>query len=104
MSASGDSREAAQPPTSASPRVVAEGRVVSLADDVAVDAMILAAAARDLDRSECGGKAAGALPFPAVDDPVEETRAICVAATGGFDERRRLDHRDFDHLPAGVDA
>ena len=95
MSASGDSREAAQPLTSASPRVVAEGRVVALADDVAVDAVILAAATRDLDRSERGGEAAGALPFPAVDDPVEETRAICIAATGGIDERRRLDRGDL---------
>src|SRR5205814_265873 len=68
-----------------SPEVRMESLVVSGCDAIAADGVILSAARRDLERAQGGRETPGALPVPALDDPVQEPGTERIAAA------RRLD-------------
>src|SRR6185437_1945592 len=71
------------------PETFAERFAVARGDGLAIDGVILAAARRDLDRTEHRRELPGALPVPSGGDAVQKTGAVGVAATGRVDDGGR---------------
>src|SRR5690606_19868934 len=83
--------------------VRAEGGLVARREFLAREAVVLAALLLDLDGAEQRSDAPRRLPVEAMHQPVQETRAVGVAAAGGVHHPRRLRARNVDLSVARVD-
>src|SRR5690349_7492167 len=66
--------------------------------------MVLRAARLDLDGPHERGNMSGGRPVEPVQQAVDESGAVGIAATGGVDHRARLHARDLDCAVARVDG
>src|SRR6185437_2281009 len=93
----------ATPITTLRPRTLAERFAIALCHRLAVDHMILRAAARDLDRAHHRGEIAGPFPIPAGGYAVQQARAVRVATASRVDHRGRTHGGNRVRRTAGVD-